>query len=292
MKVQILYYFMILLLLSTGIRLVYYSFINKNKLIAVRFKSNRYREFSENIMESLKDQQTDNLFRSIGINISTFKYNIIRLSILLIMLLSTIYSDIISHDKGITRILIIVILILITAPQKEFWGHKTPFFYFVELMRKEYSIKRDIEIYRAITQLKNLGIALEDKPVGADFLINQLMRFTNYTKPVFAKTLSLWRLGKEEEACKYFDEAIGTKLSHDFSNILIKLDKINPAELVEQLVNYQERVKQEKVTEKLKRQEKISNYLYLPIIGVALAILLNFVVVVIMMDTMQAMYNL
>ena len=57
-------------------------------------------------------------------------------------------------------------------------------------------------------QLKNLAIATKDNPLGADFIIEQLMRFTKITKPIFVRTLSIWRMGEYEKACGYFKENI------------------------------------------------------------------------------------
>lgn len=274
-----------------GIYLIKDKFKKQNK-IQVRFKRNRYKELSEYIKNQLEYKDTDISFKKIGLNITTLQYQTIRylvtISIFILFLIIKIKNGTISVKYYIT----IVILFTVTSPQIKFLGKKTPFAYIIEILHNEHKRKKDMELYRALTQLKNLAIAQQHKPIGADFIIQQLMKFTKITKPTFAKMLSIWRLGQEEKACKFFAEEIGTKLSIELSNIFLKLDKINPYELTEQLTLYQTNVREERRTAKLKNNELISNLLFIPIVASALIILLNFVVIVVYIDQMNNISNI
>ena len=237
-----------------------------------------------------KEEKTNNTFKGTNIPITVAKYNTIRMIIFLMVFGGMVLGD--SGNSITKNIIILGLIYLITAPKKEVLGKKTPFGLLVDFLGREYKAKKDMEIYRAITQLKNLAIAQREKPIGADFLLEQLGKFTVVTKPIFTQTISLWRLGKEEEACNYFAEESGTKLGKEFSNIISKLDNINPAELVEQLELYQNHVKEERTTKKLKRQETISNVIFLPIVATAFVIMLNFVAIVVWMDSINSIINL
>lgn len=162
----------------------------------------------------------------------------------------------------------------------------------LELFKNNYRKKIDLELYNSISQLKNLVIVQKDHPMSADFLIEQLVRFTNKTKIIYLHTLSIMREGKDKDAIAYFKQSIQSKLGTDFANILAKLDYINPAELKQQLVLTQSSYRNEKVTMKLAQEEMLSHIIFLPIIAVAIVILLNFVIITVWLDSLYKMLNL
>lgn len=258
----------------------------------IRFRKNRYKDISNDIMTMLEENEKDNVFKDTGLRVTTVKYNILRIFIFIVFLLGMLITYLKSGTDVFKYIVTLISIMLITAPKMYFLGKTTLFGIIIKTLKKEYQMKKNVEIYRAITQLKNLAIAQEVKPLGADFIIEQLTKFTVITKPIFTQTLSLWRLGKEEEACQYFAGTIGTKLGKEFSNILIKLDQINPVELVDQLVLYQNHIKEERITLQLRRNEIISNIIFIPIVASAFAIMLNFVTIVVWMDSMKSIINL
>jgi len=258
-----------------------------NRVNAVRFKRNRYKEMSDYVKTQMNKKEIDDIFRTTGINITTLQYQLFRYSAVLLLIIGLISALARNNNVPNKTYFIIITLYLVSSPTLYFFNRKTPFNYLVDFLKNEYKNKKDIEIYRAITQLKNLAIAQQDKPLGADFIIEQLMKFTNITKSTFSKMLSIWRLGQEEKACEYFAKNIDTKLGTELAGVLLKLDKINPVELKEQLILYQNNVKSEKKTEHLRKMEALSTLIYLPIIGTALIVLLNFVIITIYIDQMQ-----
>lgn len=268
------------------------SAFKKAQIKEIRFKRNRYKEFSDFVKEQMLHKEKQNIFKDTGIGINMFQYSIIRYLIfsaaLVILLVYEINYSIDLVKYGV----LYAVLFLVTSPKMYFLGKKTPFNYAITFLKKEYQGKKDMEVYRAITQLKNLAIAQQDKPLGSDFIIQQLMKFTKVTKPIFSNMLQLWRLGKEEEACKYFGDAIGTRLGKEFASVLIKLDKINPYELKEQLIMYQNAVREEQTTRILSKNEQYSNIIFTSSVACALAILLNFVVIVLYTDQLKTIFHI
>lgn len=182
-------------------------------------------------------------------------------------------------------------IFLISTPQLYFLGKKTPFNYLINSITAEYKNKKNIEIYRSISQLKNLAIAKQDNPPGADFILEQLRKFTHTIRPIFNKTISIWQLGNKEEACKYFGQAIGTKEGLEMANIFLKLDTLNPVELKDQLILFQENVKQARKTQKLIENERNSNIIYAVVTATTVMVLWNFIVVVYFIDTLKMLKN-
>lgn len=255
----------------------------------MRFKKNRYRNLSNELSESLSDSEVDVLFKESGITFTALYYNLVRILIAFLVSVFSLYSDLkLGNSDMLRNIILLVVFITATTPKVDFFGKKTPFGFAMKLIRAEFDAKKDFEIYRAITQLKNLAIAQQGKPLGADFIISQLMKFTNVTKPIFANTLKFWRLGKENEAYEYFVATSNTKLGKDFAGILVKLDRMNPVELVEQLVSFQTGVREVKLTKQLDRQETQSNIIFVPIIASAFAVMLNFIAIVLWIDAFES----
>lgn len=225
---------------------------------------------------TLENSEVDYLFSSVGLDFTGYHYNIFRIILAVIFLLLN------GLEAG--NLYIIFIFYFISIPKRYVFKYKTPFYKVLELLRKEYREKQNTEIYNAIIQLKNICISTKDKPLSSDFMLEHLGKFANYTKPLFIQTLAIWRLGDEEKAVQHFSKSIDTKIASEFARFLTKLDRTDPSELVEQLELLQSSVREIKTTNTLKRQEIISNIMFIPIITATLIILLNFIVITIWLN--------
>jgi len=272
------FYGIITIMLCFSFMFIKQCFLMKKE--TVRFKRNRYKEFTDFVKIKMLKTENDELFLNTGIKLSSFHYNTLRFLVFIVFLLYLGFNE---TDFVITMLIIIAIYI-VTTPKKQVAGINTPFHYVIEYLRKDYRRKIDFEIYNAVTQLKNVSISNIEKPLGSDFIIQTIMKFTSTTKPIFSRFLNLYRLGKIEDAHKYFVEATGTKLGEQFADILVKIDKINPAELKSQLELYQHNVSQERATDMQRKYEKYSNIIFIPSIALALLIILNFVIIVVYID--------
>ncbi len=255
-------------------------------------KKNIYLKISQDLKQSLDDSEIDVLFVKAGVKFTTIKYNLIRYSVffaLFVVLVLQVYLKDVNITKGLISL---IILFIGSIPKISFVGKTTPFGYGLKLIGNSFDDKKDLELFRTITQLKNLAIAQQDSPMGSDFIISQLMKFTVVTKPIFAQFLSLWRVGKEDEAYEYFVAESNTSLGKSFAGILIKLDSLNPIEMVQQLVLYQTHIREERATKIQKKQEAISNMIFIPILIVPLVILANFVYIVYALDTIKLLLNI
>ncbi len=75
--------------------------------------------------------------------------------------------------------------------------------------------------------------------MSADYIYEKLAENSGYLKPMYSQMLALYRSGRDKEAFKLPAKIIGTKAAGNFALILSKLDKLNPAELVEQMNIFQ-----------------------------------------------------
>lgn len=99
--------------------------------------------------------------------------------------------------------------------------------------------------------------------------------------------LTLYRMGNDTEAFEIVAKTVGTKSGKNFANILSKLDKLNPAQLVEQMEMFQESLTESAMTAAMKRAQRNSLIITSCAAASVFALLVNFTVVVVFMKTVN-----
>jgi hypothetical protein len=113
--------------------------------------------------------------------------------------------------------------------------------------------------------------------MSADLALQRLSENGGVLQPVYAKTLGLLRMNRRDEAAKQFGEAVGGGLGLDFIRVVLQWDDIDPRELTASLISYQKSLKEMRVTARKKRDELLSDLIYVPVIVNILLIFLNFI---------------
>lgn len=142
------------------------------------------------------------------------------------------------------------------------------------------------EIFNCCIVLKNLAIVHKEVPTSADFILEQLMESSRNLRNVFADMLSAYRNGKGEEAFAILHDRVPIKQAKGFAVILAKMDQINPAELIAHMTAFEETFAAERMTKGMKRAERKSIITTMMATASIFAILLNFTIVVVFMDTL------
>jgi hypothetical protein len=143
-----------------------------------------------------------------------------------------------------------------------------------ELLQKE---RKDREIYEAVSFLRNVTAVGMSDSMSADLALMRLAENKGVLQPAYVKTLGLLRLNKREEAAKRFGEAVGDGLGLDFIRVVLQWDDIDPRELTASLVSYQKSLKEMRVTARKKRDELLSDLIYIPVVINILLIFMNFI---------------
>ncbi len=145
----------------------------------------------------------------------------------------------------------------------------------------------DRDLYTCCVVLKNLAIVQKSSPLSADVMLEKLAKCASRElKPIFWSMLSMYRTGKGEQAFRYFAAAVGTPAGRTAAGIFSKLDRINPAELLEQTEALIDAMKERRVTQghiQAQRNGVITMALATATIMIAM---LDFLVVVVYMDLM------
>jgi hypothetical protein len=193
------------------------------------------------------------------------------------MIACLIYKVIFSSISTI-NVAIVFALAILTVPVLKFKKRWTLFGQIMRVLDKDLKKKQDIELSSIVIQLQNIAVSQEKAPTNLSSMLLRIVGFCNYTKVGFIKMISLIDQDREEEAKKAFIDEVDTILGRDLAHILIQLDKLNPAKVVEQLNLLEERIRSESLTIKNKKEEFHSNIIFLIPVVLCFVILLNFVV--------------
>ena len=146
--------------------------------------------------------------------------------------------------------------------------------------------KLDPEIYNSGLLLKNLALARKEDAFSADYLYEKLMEHSEKLRPVYAEMLALYRAGKDREAFRLVAERCPTRAGRNFSLVLEKAGVIRPDELVEQMEVFQEMIRQQKMTEDIRKVQRNSLITTIMATAVVFLLVIDFAVVVVFMHTM------
>ena len=163
----------------------------------------------------------------------------------------------------------------------------------IELMiMKKSKSQIDKELYNSSVILKNLALVQKQMPFSADYMYERIMENSVLLKPIYSQMLATYRGMDSNEAFKVLPLGVGTKTSKNFAIILSKLEKLNPAELEKQMDIFQKSMMESRMTYAIKRVQRTS----LVLTGLAtitvFALLLNFVVVVVFLNTIDTLNQL
>lgn len=147
----------------------------------------------------------------------------------------------------------------------------------IKRIRQEQAVDR--EIYEAISFMRNVISIESGKEMNVDFIISRLSKKAGVLQDTYIKMLALLRVNKKKEAQKLMEERLNTASGREFAALLIKWDDINPKELVEVLISHQKGIKEMQLTVQKRREESISDLLYLPVIVNVIFLFINFIYV-------------
>lgn len=282
---QLLYVVVILFLVSMSV--VTFGAMKGRRKSAGNFKKSKFRQLQDDALELILKTDDDSVFQKTRINIGVGQYNMIR-AIVLFSLLALIIISSIRDGANTTLFAIWVVLFVVSYPVVYIGSYKSPFGYIIDMLETEYKGAVTTELYRSLTQLKNVAIAQREKPLGAMFIIQMLAQFSDITKPAYMKVLDYLQKNQIDEADKYFTEYTDTELGSKMANLFVKLDAMNPAELVQNIIILQEAAREEKNTQTHRRDEFLSNIGYLFTTALVAVIFLDMIVISVWVDFLTA----
>ena len=144
--------------------------------------------------------------------------------------------------------------------------------------------KVDREIFESITFLRNMASLERGRNCSTDDIVEKLSEHNGLLQPIFIRMLHLLRINQPKEAAALFSQKAGTQAGKDFAGLLIQWDSLEPGELLETLLSYEKSMKAARLTDQKRRDEIISELIYLPVVVHILVIFINFIYVAYFLD--------
>lgn len=145
------------------------------------------------------------------------------------------------------------------------------------LFRRNKQQEIDREIGENISFLRNLLLLGTGRRMSRDFVISRLARRDGNLKPAFLGMLARLRVNQREEAMEFFASHAKSTRGKEFAGVLLQWDDLDPIALSEILLSHQKSLGEIRMTEKLRKDETISDLIYLPVVINVLVICVNFI---------------
>jgi len=144
--------------------------------------------------------------------------------------------------------------------------------------RKEEQVNK--ELYSALSVLRNHASADETGAVvTTDYILEQFSQNEGITAKYFEGALRLLRTGRRAEAIEYFTAAVNVELARDFIMLVLDWDAVSPHKLKRTVSSFQNALRETRTTKLIRKNEALSDLVYLPVVACVLVIFVNFIYV-------------
>lgn len=127
--------------------------------------------------------------------------------------------------------------------------------------------------------IRNKIAACDGRRMTTDVMLEELISDSELLKYPYARMLSLVRTEERGRAIEEFAAAVGDREAKEYARMIVMLDELEPDDIYESIVAFQKSMKEERITEIKKRDEAVSDLLYLPVVFNLLLIFFNFLYV-------------
>ena len=134
------------------------------------------------------------------------------------------------------------------------------------------------EIYSALSVLRNHA-ASECGSVTTDFLLESFSQTDGILKNAYSGSLRLFRTGRRAEAAEYFAAAAEISFARDFILLILDWDAIRQNKQKRAIIAFQNALKEIRTTELTRKNEVMSDFVYMPVVAGVLVIFVNFIYV-------------
>lgn len=241
-------------------------------------------QYTEWFRKEFTNTQADYLLKQAGIRMPAFLYQLIRYSILLSWLAYLGYERLSKGMNVNLQVVLWILMFISTMPCQKLLKIKSPFYFVVEKISKRKKEKSNVEIYRCLSQLKNIAISMSSKALSAEYIIREITKYTKTTKPHFQRLLGFWCEGRQKEGQEYFSNSIGTEVAKSLVSLLTKLDYISPNMFISQIELFQNQVEEDRKTAVNISRKAQGDLVFALALAAGFSICLNFLAVVVGID--------
>ena len=115
--------------------------------------------------------------------------------------------------------------------------------------------------------------------VTTDYILEQFAMADGTLKEAYTGTLRLLRTGRRKDAAEYFTKAADIDLARDYILLVLDWDAVSPQKLKQTVVAFQNALKETRTTELIRKNEVLSDLVYMPVVAGVLVVFVNFIYV-------------
>jgi len=140
------------------------------------------------------------------------------------------------------------------------------------------------ELYSALSVLRNhasadSGNGAPGACVTTDYILEQFAQTEGVLKEAYAGALRLLRSGRGAEAAGFFAAAADVDLARDFIMLVLDWDAVPSHKLKRTVSAFQNALRETRTTELIRKNEVMSDLVYLPVVAGVLIVFVNFIYV-------------
>lgn len=160
------------------------------------------------------------------------------------------------------------------------------------LLQEQKRLRGEWEIGEALAYLRNTVAMGRGESMSAGLILEELSELQGTLSSAYLKMLHYLRLNEKEKAMNAFYLACGSEMSRDFARLLLQWEELPPTMLVETLESYQKNIREVRLTKQKKKDEIISDFIYLPVIINVMLVLINFIYVAYFIDQREMLLTM
>jgi len=145
------------------------------------------------------------------------------------------------------------------------------------ILRKRRTQKMEREIARDMAFLRNLLLLGSGNVLSGDYVLTRLAFREGPLKPAYLAMLSHQRLNRKQKALEAFSSYVQVPMARELAGILLQWDELESKVISEILTSHQKTLRDIRMTQQTRRDETISDLIYLPAVFNVLIICVNFI---------------
>ena len=115
--------------------------------------------------------------------------------------------------------------------------------------------------------------------VTTDYILEQFAAADGVLKEAYSGALRLLRTGRRSDAAEYFTKSADIDLARDFILLVLDWDAVPPQKLKQTVVAFQNALKETRTTDMIRKNEVLSDLVYMPVVVGVLVVFVNFIYV-------------
>ncbi len=148
------------------------------------------------------------------------------------------------------------------------------------------------EISDALGYIRNTAILGRSRGLSAQQLLTELAGISEKLKTVYEEMARHLSMGEKDEAEEVFTSAVSLEISSGIARLLSGWDDIDPEDILETVGVYQSLLREERITADKRKNEILSDLIYIPVVINCILVLINFIYISFFIQQQESLFIL